>query len=85
MHTISKEEKMSYYQDESTKKENFKRLAESRTEKAIDEIRKIGNLANTNNYSYTKEQVEKIFNALNEAIEDTKKKYRINEKERFTL
>lgn len=77
---------MSFYEiQEMDKKKNFKRLAESRTEKAIDEIRKIGNLSNTNNYSYTKEDVDKIFNALNEAIEESKKKFPYGEKKRFSL
>ena len=42
------------------KEENFIRLAENRTNKVLDMIRLLGNLSNTSNYSYTKEQVEKI-------------------------
>ena len=34
------------------KQENFKRLAESRTNKVIDMLQLIGNLSNTSNYEY---------------------------------
>ena len=45
------------------KRDNFIRLAENRTNKLLDMIRLLGNLSNTSNYSYTNEDVEKIFNA----------------------
>jgi len=43
---------------------NFKKLASSRTEKALQAIAMIGGCANRNNYEYTAEQAEKIGAAL---------------------
>jgi hypothetical protein len=52
----------------SANRENFIRLAESRTEKAIKAIRVLGNLSNPTNYSYTEKDVEEIFSALSEEL-----------------
>lgn len=57
-----------------TKEERFKRLAEQRVAATLDKIRLIGNLA-TSQYSYSGEQVAKIFAALKEAISDVEDKF----------
>ena len=68
------------------KRENFIRLAENRTNKILDMIRLLGNLSNTSNYSYTKEDVSKIFTALEKELADTKKKFdTIGNDDKFTL
>ena len=69
------------------KEENFKRLAENRTNKIIDMLRLLGNLSNTSNYSYSEEQVKTIFSAIEQELEiqrnrfvtkqATKKKFRL--------
>ena len=46
------------------KEESFKRLAEKRVNTAIVSLRKISNLSNRNNYSYTQDQINKITRAL---------------------
>ena len=56
----------------SANRENFIRLAESRTEKAIKAIRVLGNLSNPTNYSYTEKDVEEIFSALNNELKTAK-------------
>ncbi len=78
--------KESYYDSVQRKKgEKFIELATARTEKAISVIRLIGNLANTSNYNYSKESAEKMFTAIEEAIDDAKLKFKLIEKKRFTL
>ncbi len=57
-----------------TKEERFKRLAEQRVAATLDKIRLIGNLA-TSQYSYTADQVAKIFAALKGAIADVEDKF----------
>lgn len=47
-----------------TKSDKFKRLAVSRTNKALDAIANLGGLSSTANYEYNDEQVAKIFAAL---------------------
>lgn len=56
-------------------RDNFIRLAENRTEKALKNIKLIGNLSNSTNYTYTDQDIEKIFTALNKQIRDTKAKF----------
>jgi len=56
--------------------ERFVRLAEVRTTKALKLIRLIGNLANRGNYSYSQEQVTKIFKALRKELTDAEKRFR---------
>ena len=57
------------------KAERFKRVAENRTNKIIDQIRLLGNCANKSNYEYTDEDVKKIFSAIENELKETKKKY----------
>lgn len=70
------------------KQENFKRLAESRTNKVIDMLQLIGNLSNTSNYEYTSEDVTKIFDAILLEVERQQKKFKNplgKKKKRFKL
>jgi hypothetical protein len=57
------------------KREKFVRLAEGRTQSALEAIRKIGNLSNKRAYEYRDEDIKKIIRALKEAINDTEKKF----------
>lgn len=56
------------------KKANFIRIAESRTNKIIESIALLGNLANTSYYEYTPDQIEAMFSAIQEEL-DTQKKH----------
>lgn len=70
------------------KKENFKRIAEKRTNKIIESISKLQNLTNTSFYDYTSEQVDAIFNAIQEELDKQKKIFeedKKKEKKRFEL
>ena len=69
------------------KKDNFIRLAESRTNKAINYIELIGNLSNRNYYDYTPEQVEAIFSAIQSTVTTKKRRFSasINKKRKFRL
>ena len=59
---------------DETKEERFKRLAEQRVAATLDKIRLIGNLA-TSQYSYSSDQVAKIFAALKDAVADVEEKF----------
>lgn len=70
------------------KRNNFKRLAEARTEKVLAMLDLIGNLSNKSFYEYTDEEVDKIFKAITESVENNKSKFKKNKnnkKRRFTL
>jgi predicted amidohydrolase len=52
----------------SKKNRKFRELAESRTNKAIEAISRIGNLSNRQLYDYDEIEVRKIVRALREAV-----------------
>lgn len=51
------------------KKNNFKRIAENRTNKIINMISLLGNLDNTSFYEYTNEEVDAIFDAIQKELD----------------
>jgi len=58
-----------------TKRERFVRIAEARTNKAIDMIRLIGNCANKSTYDYTEKDVNKIFDTLKRELNIAREQY----------
>ncbi|MDY5669406.1 MAG: hypothetical protein SPF87_03075 [Bacilli bacterium] len=70
------------------KKENFKRIAENRTNKIIDMISLLGNLSNSSFYEYTDEQINAIFDAIQEELDKQRSKFnkqKEGKKRRFEL
>lgn len=68
------------------KRENFRRLAEARTNKIIDMLGLLGNLSNKSHYEYSQEQVDAMFQAIQQELEEqrarfdskqTKRKFRL--------
>jgi hypothetical protein len=57
------------------KRDNFVRLAEGRTQIALDAIRKLGNLSNRRAYDFNEADVRKITKALREAVSDLERKF----------
>ena len=71
-----------------TKREKFVRLAENRTNKILSTLVLLGNCSNTGVYEYTQKDVEKIFNAIQTRLNDTKRRFTqkgAGNNERFTL
>jgi hypothetical protein len=59
----------------SEKRDKFVRLAEGRTQLALDAIRKIGNLSNKRAYDYDAADVKKITKALRDATAELERKF----------
>ena len=57
----------------SQRKENFKRIAENRTNKIIDMIQSLGNLKNKSFYEYTEDEIRAIFEAIEFELNEQKK------------
>jgi|SRR5271157_601617 len=55
----------------------FQRLSKARLKQTLEEMRKIGNLANEGNYEYTKQEVEQLFASLESALKKTKNMFNI--------
>jgi len=71
--------------DKESKREKFIRLAEARTQKSIDMIRKIGNLSNTNFYEYSREDIEVIFGTLEKELRSAKSKFAFEDDEEIVF
>lgn len=70
-----------------TKSTTFKRLAGSRTNNVIRNIRLLGNLSNKHNYSYSEEDFKRIFTTVESELKLAKSKFLIalNNKNKFNL
>ena len=64
------------------KKNNFKRLAESRTNKILDSLVLLGNLSNTSYYDYSMDQIDEIFNVIEEETKQQKMRFIEKDKKR---
>ncbi len=62
-----------------TKNDKFVRIAEARTNKIINMIKLLGNCSNKSSYDYSKEDVKKIFNAIEEELKVAKAKFEQSE------
>lgn len=62
-----------------SKSEKFVRIAEARTNKIIVMIKLLGNCSNTNTYVYSKEDVKKIFSAIEEELKSAKAKFEVSD------
>ncbi len=60
---------------EEVKADRFRRIAENRTNRIIEALHLLGNCANRSNYSYTEEEVKKIFTAIEAELKETKEKF----------
>jgi hypothetical protein len=58
--------------EDESKGDRFKRLATSRTQKALNCIRLLGNLSNRSSYEYSPEEVQRIFSALDREVKRAK-------------
>lgn len=70
------------------RREKFVDLAEKRVNKALSQIRLIGNLSNRSNYSYTEQDVKLIHRALTKAVNEMKGRFDskgANENDEFKL
>lgn len=57
------------------KRDRFIRLAENRTNKALEMIRLIGNLSNKAVYDYSKQDIDKIFTTIEKEVAEAKKQF----------
>lgn len=68
---------------ERDKRQKFQELAEKRVNKAIKDLRLVGNLSNRNNYSFDEGDIRKIVKALEDEMRALKGRFaqtRISEK-----
>ena len=59
-------------------RDRFVRLAEARTSRLLKDIALLSNLSNRTNYSYSEEDVKKIFAALTAELKEAQTKFETN-------
>lgn len=64
------------------KQNKFIKLAEQRTNKVLKSIEVLSHCSNVYTYEYTDEQVDKIFDAIEEELKRVKSKFKSNNPER---
>ena len=67
------------------KRERFKRLATQRTNLILQRLKVLGNCANRSAYSYTEEEVNKIFSEIERRVRETKAKFHFPKSKEFKL
>ncbi len=70
------------------REERFKKVASRRVQEILNKLRLLGNCSDKANYSYTEEQVRKIFSVIDEQIKVIKVKFNHklrSNKDKFSL
>lgn len=70
---------------QNDKKERFKRLAVYRTNEVLKRLKILGNCANRSAYSYTEEEINKIFLAIERKVKEIKAKFHFPKEKEFKL
>ena len=68
------------------KEERFKRIAEKRVNKLLEDLRLLGNCSNKANYQYSEQDVKKILSVIDKELRKLKEKFEGDKNiERFSL
>jgi hypothetical protein len=71
----------------SEKRKRFEKVAENRVDKILEGLRLLGNCSNKNNYEFTKEDVDFMFDEIRKALRVAQSKFEseinINEQKKF--
>ena len=70
---------------EETRSERFRRVATRRTNNILRQIQILGNCSNKSSYSYTEEDIQKIFSAIDRELKIAKAKFSNRRKTKFSL
>lgn len=64
-----------------SKREKFKKLAETRTNEVLKRLKILGNLSNKSVYNYEEKEINKIFNAIESKTKEMKAKFKFSNKD----
>lgn len=71
---------------ENKRRENFKRLAEARTNQVLKKLKILGNCSNRSSYDYTEEEINKIFSEIEKKLREVKARFTFpNKRHEFKL
>jgi len=69
----------------TSKRERFLTVAETRTNSILEKIRILGNCSNRSLYEYSKDEIDKIFRAMQDKLNETKARFVIKREKEFKL
>lgn len=72
-------------QNPDQKRERFKRLATQRTNIVLKRLKVLGNCANRSAYTYTEEEINKIFSEIERRVREIKSKFHFPKNKEFKL
>jgi len=72
-------------QNPDQKRERFKRLATQRTNIVLKRLKVLGNCANRSAYTYTEEEINRIFSEIERRVRETKSKFHFPKNKEFKL
>lgn len=70
---------------DETRNDKFRRIAASRTQRILDDLRLLGNCSNTSVYEYSDEEISKIFNMVDKELKRVKGLFDKPKKEKFSF
>ena len=82
---ITKKDIIMKQNDDETRKERFRRVAARRTNQILNQIRVLGNCSNKSSYSYTDDDIQKIFSTIEKELRITKARFSSRKKRDFKL
>ena len=68
-----------------TKQERFRRIAERRVQRVLDSLRSLSQCSNKRMYSWNEDQLQKIWDAVDQALQTCKGSFEQSETEEFKL
>ena len=71
--------------NDETRKERFRRVAARRTNQILNQIRVLGNCSNKSSYSYTDDDIKRIFSTIEKELRITKARFSSRKKRDFKL
>lgn len=71
--------------NKETRSERFRRVATRRTNEILNRIRILGNCSNKSSYSYTEDDIKKIFSAIEGELRSVKAMFGNRKKNTFHL
>lgn len=69
----------------TSKRERFLSVAETRTNSILEKIRILGNCSNRSLYEYNRDEIDKIFRAIQDKLNETKARFVVKKDKEFKL
>jgi len=69
----------------TSKRDRFLSVGQTRTNSILEKIRVLGNCSNKSLYEYHKDEIDKIFRAIQDKLNETKARFVVKKEKEFKL